>query len=206
MKRFVRTSLVGSLVVGFGGCSGTVGGSPTGEGGSGSGNGGGPGGSGGAAVVMMPAYQKHPSCVQGIPATSQVPRMTDLQYDTVVNDLLGVTTLTTMGNLKPSQLLAADSHGSLTAIGWTGYLTAAQTIAKEVMASATNKARFISCDPAAGTCLADTIEAFGRKAFRRPMTSTEITSFQRLGNLAPASTPAEIASHPWRSHGASTLT
>ena len=40
----------------------------------------------------------------GIPATTQVPRMTRLQYDTVVKELLGVTTLTSASNMPPSSL------------------------------------------------------------------------------------------------------
>ncbi len=132
------------------------------------------------------------TCLPGIPATSQVPRMKDAAYDAVVRDLLGVTKLASANNALPSSLLVADSDGSLTDIAWTGYLTAADKIAAEVMAGP-NKAKFIACDPAVGTCLVDTIKAFGRKAFRRPLSDAEITSFQRLDNLTPKGTPAEVA-------------
>ena len=63
--------------------------------------------------------------------------MTRVQYDTVVKDLLGVTTLASAGNMPPSALLADDSTGPLTDISWNGYLSAAEKIATEVMASAT---------------------------------------------------------------------
>ncbi len=56
-----------------------------------------------------------------------------------------------------------------------------------------NKSLFIACDPAVGSCLSDTIKSFGRKAFRRPLTATEVTSFERFKNVTPAGTPAEIA-------------
>ena len=65
--------------------------------------------------------------------------MTRLQYDTVVKDLLGVTTLASANNQPPSALLAEDSTGPLTDIAWNGYLGAAEKVAAEVMASATNK-------------------------------------------------------------------
>ncbi len=148
-------------------------------------------GTGGASTAPVT------TCVPGIPATSQVPRMTVKQYDTVVSDLLGVTTLATGTTMLPSSLLAPDSAGSLTDIAWNGYLTAAERISAAVMAGA-NKSKFIACDPAAAgtagtTCLTDTIKAFGRKAFRRPLTAAEQTSFIRLNNLTPKGTPAEVA-------------
>ena len=109
-----------------------------------------------------------------------------------MNDLLGLTVLATAGNAPPSSLLAPDSAGSLTNLAWTGYLTAAEKIAAEVMAGA-SKSKFIGCDPAVVTCLNDTIKAFGRKAFRRPLSDTEVTSFLRLNSLTPKGTPAEVA-------------
>jgi hypothetical protein len=56
-----------------------------------------------------------------------------------------------------------------------------------------NKSMFISCDPAAAGCLTQTIQTFGRKAFRRPLTPEEVTSLERLNNLTPRGTPAEVA-------------
>jgi hypothetical protein len=171
----------GSGVGGSGaGGSGTSGGS---AGGGGAGTAG-AGGSGGGTVGVP--------CVPGIPSTSQIPRMKNASYDAVVNDLLGLTVLATAGNAPPSSLLAPDSAGSLTNIAWNGYLTAAEKIAAEVIAGQ-NKSKFISCDPAILSCLSDTIKAFGRKAFRRPLSDTEVTSFLRLNNLAPKGTPTEVA-------------
>lgn len=132
------------------------------------------------------------NCVPGLPSSSQVQRMKNLQYDNVVKDLLGITTLAAAGNNAPSFLLVEDSAGSLTDIGWNAYQVAGQAIATEVMAGA-NRSKFIACDPAAAGCLTDTIRAFGRKAFRRPLTETEIASFTRLDNLTPKGTPEQTA-------------
>jgi hypothetical protein len=118
--------------------------------------------------------------------------MKNTSYDAVVNDLLGLTVLASAGNAPPSSLLAPDSAGSLTDIAWNGYLTAADKIAAEVMAGA-NKSKFITCDPAVASCLTDTIKAFGRKAFRRPLSDAEVTSFLRVNSLTPKGTPAEVA-------------
>jgi len=113
-------------------------------------------------------------------------------YDAVVRDLLGLTVLTTAGNLPPSSLLAPDSDGNLTDIAWNGYLSAAEKVAAEVMAGS-NKSKFISCDPATEACLTTAIKTFGRKAFRRPVTDAEVKSLLRFNSLTPKGTPAEVA-------------
>ena len=149
----------------------------------GSGAAGAPAQLGGAAGVGVS------TCMPGVPATSQVPRMKDAAYNAVMKDLLGVTTVA--GDL-PSKALAPDYDGSMTAIAWDGYLKTAEKIAADVLAGP-NKSRFIACDPAVGTCLTDTIKSFGRKAFRRPLTPAEVASFERFKNVTPAGTPAELA-------------
>ncbi len=131
-------------------------------------------------------------CVEGIPATTQVPRMLNTQYDRVIAELLGVTGLQANGGQPPSAALIPDSKGSLNGYGWVGYLTTAENIASEVM-SGENKTHFISCDPAAAGCLEDTIRSFGRKAFRRPVTDAEVASFMRLASVEPQGTPDEVA-------------
>jgi hypothetical protein len=184
---------------GTGGSSnGTGTGSSNGTGTGGSSNGTGTGGSGDvdAGTSSSSVGQSNIiACVNGIAPTTQIPRMTDAQYDNVINDLVGVTALTSNSNLPPSSMLSPDSAGSLDAIGWNGYLTAAQAIAAQVMGNTTSKAKFMSCDPTTNTtsCLTTTVQTFGRKVFRRPLTTTEVTSFMRLNSLTPAGTPAQVA-------------
>ena len=131
-------------------------------------------------------------CTPGIPVTSQIPRLLNREYDAVVRDLLGVTSLASAGKGPPSTLLVPDFEGSLTDIAWNSYLVAAETLAAEVMAGPT-RSSFINCDPAAPACLTSTIKTFGRKAFRRPLTDAEVARFQALDSLTPKGTPAEVA-------------
>jgi hypothetical protein len=135
-------------------------------------------------------------CAPGIPATSQVPRMTRLQYDQVMRDLLNVTGVASNMNQPPSVLLAEDSAAALTQIGWDAYLSTAEKIATETIAGA-NRSRFTTCAATATgaaltTCLTTDIRTFGRKLFRRPLTDEEVTSFLRFQNLTPAGTTNEI--------------
>jgi Protein of unknown function (DUF1592)/Protein of unknown function (DUF1588)/Protein of unknown function (DUF1595)/Protein of unknown function (DUF1585) len=177
------------LFAGLAACQGNVGGS-TGSAGS-NGNVAGAAGSSGLAgsigvggagggLVVSP-------CGPGIPASSQIPRLTKVQYATVINELLGVTP-----GADVMDLIGADSAGSLTQISWDGYLTAAEKIATQALGNATSKAKFITCDAAQATCLSDTIKAFGKRAFRRPVTDTEVTSFMRFNSLTPAHTAADV--------------
>jgi hypothetical protein len=182
----------GSVAMLMSACTGSVGGG-VGNGagggngpGGGNGNGAGSSGSGGADVNL--------TCAPGIPATTQLRRILNRQYDATVRDLLGVTSVgsgATAG--PPSSMLYADFDGAMVPDAWRIYQDVGAAIAKAVMADATLKANFISCDPAAAGCLTQTIQTFGRKAFRRPLTTDEVTRFQALGQGTPAGTPAEIA-------------
>jgi hypothetical protein len=182
------TGTGGSTTGGTGG-TGTGGSTTGGTGGTGTGGTGTGGGNvGGSAGVPNGGT----TCTPGVPSSSQIPRMKNIEYDNVVRDMLGVTGIASSGNAKPSDLLVADSDGSLTDIAWNAYLSVADKIATEVMAGP-NKARFIACDPAAAGCITQTIRDFGRKAFRRNLTEEEVMSFGRMANLTPAGTANEVA-------------
>jgi hypothetical protein len=132
-----------------------------------------------------------------VPATSQVRRISNAEYDRIVRDLLGVTALHAYGDSAPSNLLATDQEGGLTDVGWAGYKTVAEAIAAQVMADPTLRASFISCDPAVGTCLHDTVVSFGRRAYRRPLSADDIAAFDSViakgSEITPTGAPLEIA-------------
>jgi len=185
------------------GCTATIGGNNAGGGGAGTGTGIGTGAgtgvgtgsagtgtttgtAGSGSVIPLPPPG---TCVPGIPATTQIPRMMNQQYENVVRDLLGVTDL---GGAAVSSVLYGDFQGPMTAPAWSIYQDTATKIAAQVMAGA-NKSMFISCDPAAAGCLQTTVQTFGRKAFRRALTTDEVSSFMALNSLTPAGTPAQVA-------------
>ena len=203
----------GLLAASLAACTGTVGGSHahrygsgtagTGSGTAGTGSGtagagAGPGGSGatagtGGTVVdptggtggTAPPCVGTCVCVPGIPATTQIPRLTQLQYDTVIKDLLGVTALTSDGNMPPSALLSDDSAGPLTDIPWNGYLERCREDRHRGDRGQPTRSKFITLRrdrdrDGLTTCLTNTIKTFGRKAFRRPLTAAEVTSFLRF--------------------------
>ena len=158
----------------------TAGSGPNGTAGSG------PTATGGTTGEMLPPDGP---CMPGIPVTTQIPRLLNRQYENVVRDLLGVTSL---DGAPVSSALIGDFTGPMTAPAWRIYQDVAAKIAAQVM-SGTNKARFITCDPAAAGCLNTTIQTFGRKAFRRALSPEEVASFETLSKTTPAGTPAEVA-------------
>jgi hypothetical protein len=165
-----------SNVAGSGNSGGSISGGSGGAGGSTSGGTSGTGGS---------------DCVLGIPVTSQIPRLARRQYDAVVRDLLGVTTLASAGNQPPSTGLYADFDGPVNVDVWRLYYEVAGKIAAEVLAGP-NRSTFIACDPAVAGCLTETVRTFGRKAFRRPLTEAEVQRFEALGRTTPPPTPQEL--------------
>ena len=92
--------------------------------------------------------------------------------------------------MQPSTILATDQAGGLTDLGWSSYQSVADMIATQVMADATLKKNFMACTPTGDgkACLHDTIIKFGRKAFRRPLTTDEIARFDKIVTDGPTIT------------------
>jgi hypothetical protein len=122
-------------------------------------------------------------CVPGIPQTSQLPRLTNAQYQSTVYDLLGVD--------GTASMLAPDTE-AVDQRAWDGYTTAASTIAAQVMADATLQGRFVTCAPEGdgSACAAQIIQSFGQRAFRRPLTELETARFTKLYTDRAAITPS----------------
>jgi hypothetical protein len=165
-----------------------------GKGGSGGSGGSGVGNAGTLGEAGATGGTEHPLTDCGIPSSSQLPRLSNAQYDRTVRDLLGVTALSGMsssaGAVAPSALLGADHDGALTDVDWASYLAVGQAIAAEVMADPTLEANFITCAPNAldTQCLHDSIVSFGRRAFRRPLTDGETARFDNIVAQAPTIT------------------
>jgi hypothetical protein len=138
-------------------------------------------------------------CTPGVPVTSQIARLTNAQYDQTIADLLGVTGLTAANGDAPSTILATDQLGSITSLAWSSYQTVADMISTQVMADSTLKGNFLKCTFTGdgSACLKDTINKFGRRAFRRPLTTDEVTSFTKIitngAKITATGTPTDVA-------------
>jgi hypothetical protein len=182
------SGLAGSGAMSSGASAGMSGVGKAGSGAGGIGSGGSLGSGGSAATA---------NCAPGVAVTSQIPRLTNAEYDSTIRDLVGVSELTAAGNSVPSNLLATDQSGGLTDVGWAAYKSVAEAISAQVMADPALKAKFISCDPAVPGCLHETAVSFGRRAFRRPLSAEEIADFDAViaagPEITPSGAPAEVA-------------
>jgi hypothetical protein len=185
MKTWAKTIIVGVALLA--GCEGSIGGRgnnnvSSGNGastGSGTGNATGTGnttttgtgnntGAGGSSTPVDPTV-----CTPGIPATSQLPRLTRAEYDKTTRDLLGL-------DVQPSSMLAPDTLGAVDQRAWDGFKTAADSLATQVLSNATAKAKVLPCTTDNATCINQFVTAFGQKAFRRPLTTAEVSKFTAL--------------------------
>jgi len=137
-----------------------------------------------------------PDCVTGMPNPGRSPirRLSLSEYATTVSDLLGVNTNSVLSTFPPDQLLATQGAGfsnnadalQVSALLANAYMTAAETFATAAVA---NLPTLVGCDPTTGdTCAQQFITTFGRRAFRRPLTAAESTTFFNLyktGSTAP---------------------
>jgi hypothetical protein len=148
-----------------------------------------PNGGAGNTPVGSTGGMQTGTCVQGIPVTSQIPRMMNRQYANTVRDLLGVTQVDGKG---VAESLVGDFSGAMTNAAWGVYQDVGAKIAKAVMAGP-SKTQFINCSPADEACLTTTIQTFGRKAFRRALRPEEVANFIKLNHATPAGTPDQVA-------------
>lgn len=117
-----------------------------------------------------------PSSCDDLPETSRVPRLTHEQYDRTVADLLGAP------DLRPSEMLPPDTTGPIDARLWDGYRVAAERVAAELTARSGALSALLPCTPSGdgAACAHDFVVAFGRRAFRRPLSSDEVARFDAL--------------------------
>lgn len=157
-----------ALLVGSGGCSGTVVGDDPGSAG-GEIGGGGPGGSG-----VGPA---DPAACGKTPQIGPTPmrRLAHAEYDHTIRDLLGDATGPSREFPADSPAMGYDNHAGLTVSRThaTAYMDAAEAIARRAIADLT---KLLPCSAAAAgeeVCATQFIQKFGRRAYRRPLDADE---------------------------------
>lgn len=180
------------------GCGGTSPGSEGSDDEGSGGDGGGEGGEGGRAGSGSGGGNRPPAAKLPSPATPGLWRLTERQYQNALRDLLGVDL--TFPELKAEQSaggLAAIAAGTTTASGQEVEryeLVAASAVAKVFE---TDKARqaLVSCAKGGApdaACTKTFLTDFGRKAFRRPLTTSEVDRYVKLAAAAQA-----IAQDAW---------
>ncbi|HEY0715252.1 MAG TPA: DUF1592 domain-containing protein [Polyangia bacterium] len=120
------------------------------------------------------------------PGRVTVRRLNQNEYDNTVHDLLGTELRPARTFLSDTSTNGFDNNGDLLSLSAThldNYRRAAEQLATEAVT--TRKAAVISCDVAAGaSCQRSFITSFGERAFRRPLTTSEVDSYLGLASKA----------------------
>ncbi|MBK9258966.1 MAG: DUF1592 domain-containing protein [Polyangiaceae bacterium] len=119
-----------------------------------------------------------PMCVGIVPGKSPIRRMTRFEYNNTVRDLLGDDTEPAANFVPEEEAMGFDNQA--VALGVTQILAEQYMVASEkIAARAVEKLdTLLPCQPVAGeekACAAAFIEQFGRRAYRRPLSSDEVS-------------------------------
>jgi hypothetical protein len=145
---------------------------PPGPGGSGNNMTGGPGG-----TVTPP-----PPPPQGTTAgVSPLRRLTGIQYQNTVRDLLGLTETVPITSLPADEAIADKFTSNIVRPLQGGdldkYAEAAEALARKAVG---NLSALVPCTTQDATCAGKFIESFGRRAYRRPLVTAEIDRLKKL--------------------------
>ena len=117
------------------------------------------------------------------PATTRFFRLTHGQYDNAVRALTGLDVHPSL-DFPADQNQAGFDRGMDLQVGdalGKAYRAAAETVAAQIVASPAAYQKVVGCDPATGdTCTRTFISEFGRRAYRRPLTDAEKTTYAAL--------------------------
>ena len=196
-----------------GGSSGPGSGIPGVQGGGGSNQG--PGGAGGTGPGAAGGNAAGPTGTTGTGSTGTpanagprdpgrvtIRRLNRVEYDNTVRDLLGTAQTpgaSTFPNDAPQ--IGFDNNGdlqTLSPVQLTLYQQAAESLAAEVMTvGSAERAKIVTCDLTTGMSCAQTlITSFGLRAFRRPLTAAEVTTYVTL--MATAATAGATSDEQFR--------
>jgi hypothetical protein len=181
----LRSLLYVCLAATVASCTGSIGnattGSSTGNAGSGTGGAGTPGTGGSTVVTGAAGGMGMGLILEGAPINSRFVRITHEQWENSVRDLLQLSAApglsSTFTGDPPGSTFSNNERRLFVTSGlWSDYETAAETLSQQVARDATALSRI-----SGGTTVAATfIRNFGRRAYRRDLTSAEEATYGTL--------------------------
>jgi hypothetical protein len=150
-----------------------------GSGGTGGGSGGAGNTAGNPGMVIPPGPP--PS---GDPGTKLIHRLNNYEYNNTVQDLLGTTLAPATANWSEGEAGGFDTIAETHRVDeaqYERYFNAAVAVTDDVFANPALVANIVTCptqdDPA---CIQAIINGFGSRAFRRPLTAEEVTTYSTV--------------------------
>jgi hypothetical protein len=124
-------------------------------------------------------------------------RLNSTEYNATVQDVLGTTLQPANDSWRGGELAGFDNIASVLGVDeaqYDRYLSAAQALATELLASEKLRARFVSCQLSDSACAPSSVAAAGLRVFRRPLEPDELQTYQRVYDAARALGDDESAS------------
>ncbi|HET6284086.1 MAG TPA: DUF1592 domain-containing protein [Polyangia bacterium] len=121
------------------------------------------------------------------PGTKGIHRLNSVEYNNTVADLLGSTLQPANSSWLGGEIGGFDNIASVLDVDeaqYKRYFDAAGTIADDVFAAPALKARVMVCATEDAACVQNIISTNGRRLFRRPLSSEEVTIFNKVYTAA----------------------
>jgi hypothetical protein len=181
---FQSAPLMIALSAALSGCGGS--GEGSGEGDTAGAGGEGAGGEGAGGMANNIPSDLKPEVEGADPGRVAIHRLNNTEYNNTVHDLLGTNLQPASGFLSEEGLTFDNIASSLgmTPPQYEAYFNAAKTLADDVFGNPTLTAGIMTCVPtmADDPCATQIINAFGLRAFRRPLSETEVTAARGVFN------------------------
>jgi uncharacterized protein DUF1592/uncharacterized protein DUF1588/uncharacterized protein DUF1595/uncharacterized protein DUF1587/uncharacterized protein DUF1585 len=133
----------------------------------------------------------------GDPGRISIHRLNNLEYDNTMMDLVGVPGMAeaTFQSDETGEFNNDADAFTMNDARYAQYFDAADTIGETIFSTPALKAQIMTCAPTAATdtCTSTIINAFGQRAWRRPLTPTEVQGLVMLAQQATALSPPETA-------------
>ncbi|MDE1463019.1 DUF1592 domain-containing protein [Spartinivicinus poritis] len=123
----------------------------------------------------------NPTCNEGSPVPQQLRLLTRYEYKNSIKDLLGVDTAVSENFPVETRVKGFDNNGKIAVVTSRHideYFTAAKQLAE--LAVNQHKDKLLDCKPNGKDCAKRFVQTFGQKAFRRPLSSDEVSRYQQL--------------------------
>jgi len=137
-------------------------------------------------------YEGPVTCEDATGAATPMRRLSRVEYDYVLEDLLGITASHAAAFPADDSTIGFEVGVSISDRLARDYLSTGETVAREVMGGDGSPVDLASIDPALGcaadlpegttadACAAGFIRSFGRRAYRRPLNEEEVTALTGL--------------------------
>jgi hypothetical protein len=140
----------------------------------------------------VPGEAPGAACVPGTPFPTPLRRLTRVEYDNTVRDLLG--DATAPARRFPPDELSGGFANNAAVLTVSPLLAERYQEAAEALAAAAVRdlGKLVPCDPTKGgaageeACARSFVESFGRRAYRRPLAAAEVTRHLALFSAARA--------------------